>query len=236
MTTRPSRAADVPLRVPDLQLAQRLDPRDFHAFTRVCPDRPVARGATVFRAGDPATHLHVVARGQFKLVAPTPDGKERIVALCGPGDLFGEAFLADQATYRVDAVALSDGATCPMSLDDYRRLALEAPGFVVGFTQVVVERLLQCREHLARVEAPIRARVAAALLEQARRFGRDEGDGWWSLATDLRHEDLGALIGATRVSVTTAVASLRGAGVLLGTRGRYRLHEAGFEDAAEAVD
>lgn len=227
-----SPASDVPLRVSDMQLSKRLATSDFQAFVRVCPDRSFARGATVFHAGDPATHLHVVAQGQFKLVAPTPDGKERIVAVCGPGDLFGEAFLAEEATYRVDAIALTDAATCPMSLADYRRLALEAPGFVVGFTQVVVERMLQCREHLARLEAPVRTRVAAVLLEQARKFGHREAESWLVLDTTLRHEDIAALVGATRVSVTAAVASLRGAGVLDGTRGNYRLHERGIEDAA----
>ena len=65
------------------------------------------------------------------------------------------------------------------------------------------------------------------------RYGADAGDGWVELVTELRHDDLAAMVSATRVSVTSAFASLRQAGVLEGTRGRYRLHLAGLADAAE---
>lgn len=215
---------------------ERVPEPDLRAFMQVCPERAYRRGEYVFHAGDAAVHLHVVARGQVKLVAPTPDGRERILAICGPGDFFGEAFLgvAEGAAYRVDAVALSDAATCPMSHDDYRRLALHAPGFVLAFTQILAGKLFGCRDQLARIEAPIRVRVAELLLEQARRFGRDAGDGWADVDTELRHDDLAGMVPATRVSVTTAIAGLRADGVLEGTRGRYRVHLDGMAAAAEA--
>jgi len=215
---------------------QRVAPDDLRVFMRVCPERPIARGATLFHAGDPATHLHVVASGQVKLVAPMPDGRERIVAVCGPGDFFGEAFVEGDGRYRVDAVALSDAATCPMSREDYRRLALHAPGFVLAFTQILAGNLFGCRDQLARVESPIRARVAEVLLAQSRRFGQEDGGGWWRLDTELRHDDVAGMVPATRVSVTSAIASLRSAGVLEGTRGRYRLHHDGLAAAAEDLD
>jgi CRP/FNR family transcriptional regulator, cyclic AMP receptor protein len=211
---------------------ERVPAPDMRTFMTVCPERPYRRGATIFRAGDPATHLHVVATGQVKLVVPTPDGRERILAVCGPEDFFGEAFVDDGDVYRVDAVALTDAATCPMDHEDYRRLSLHAPGFVLAFTQILAGKLFACRDQLARVEAPIRARVAELLLEQARRFGEDRGGGWWTLDTELRHDDLAGMVPATRVSVTSAIASLRSAGMLEGTRGRYRLHLDGLAQAA----
>jgi len=215
---------------------ERVPSADMRTFMTVCPERPYPRGSTIFRAGDPATHLHVVATGQVKLVVPTPDGRERILAVCGPDDFFGEAFIDDGDVYRVDAVALTDAATCPMNHEDYRRLSLHAPGFVLAFTQILAGKLFSCRDQLARVEAPIRARVAELLLDQAGRFGRDEGGGWWQLETELRHDDLAGMVPATRVSVTSAIASLRSAGVLEGTRGRYRLHHAGLAEAASGAD
>jgi CRP/FNR family transcriptional regulator, cyclic AMP receptor protein len=214
------------------RLKARVPAPDMRTFMAVCPERPYARGTTIFRAGDPATHLHVVATGQVKLVVPTPDGRERILAVCGPEDFFGEAFVDDADVYRVDAVALTDTATCPMNHEDYRRLSLHAPGFVLAFAQILAGKLFACRDQLARVEAPIRVRVAELLLEQARRFGEDRGGGWWALDTELRHDDLAGMVPATRVSVTSAIASLRSAGVLEGTRGRYRLHLDGLAQAA----
>jgi len=214
---------------------ERVPATDMRTFMTVCPERPFPRGATIFRAGDPASHLHVIASGQVKLVVPTPDGRERILAVCGPDDFFGEAFIDDGDVYRVDAIALTAAATCPMNYDDYRRLSLHAPGFVLAFTQILAGKLFTCRDQLARVEAPIRSRVAELLLEQAQRFGSHQGDGWWHLETELRHDDIAGMVPATRVSVTSAIASLRGAGVLEGTRGRYRLHRDGLAEAAAGL-
>jgi CRP/FNR family transcriptional regulator, cyclic AMP receptor protein len=208
---------------------------DMRTFMTVCPERPYPRGSTIFRAGDPATHLHVVAAGQVKLVVPTPDGRERILAVCGPEDFFGEAFVDESDVYRVDAVALTDTATCPMNHEDYRRLSLHAPGFVLAFTQILAGKLFACRDQLARVEAPIRSRVAELLLEQAGRFGVSQAEGWWALDTELRHDDIAGMVPATRVSVTSAIASLRSAGMLEGTRGRYRLHLDGLAQVASGL-
>ncbi|MFN2322344.1 MAG: Crp/Fnr family transcriptional regulator [Trueperaceae bacterium] len=218
----------------DTGFKQRVGAADLRTFMQVCPERAHPRGSTLFRAGDPATHLHVVASGQVKLVVPTPDGRERILAVVGPDDIFGEAFVgAEDDVYRLDAVALTDVVTCPMDQEQYRRLALHAPGFVVAFTRILADKVFACRDQLARVEAPIRARIATELLAHGTRYGSDAGDGWVALDTELRHEDLAAMVSATRVSVTSAFASLRQAGVLAGTRGRYRLHLEGLADAAE---
>ncbi|MDF1522441.1 MAG: Crp/Fnr family transcriptional regulator [Trueperaceae bacterium] len=220
----------------DTGFSRRVSAADLRTFMQVCPERRYARGETLFHVGDPATHLHVVAKGQVKLVVPTLDGRERILAVVGPDDLFGEAFVGEDDVYRLDAVALTEVVTCPMDQEQYRRLALHAPGFVVAFTRILADKVFACRDQLARVEAPIRSRVAATLLEQATRYGEPADGGWLEWTTELRHEDLAAIVSATRVSVTSAVASLRQAGVLEGTRGRYRLHPEGLAAAAASYE
>lgn len=223
---------DRPWFVTDSGLAERLDDADRRVFMRVCPERDYRKGETVFREGDPAESLHVVAKGRIKLTRVTPDGRERILAIVGPDDMIGEAFLEQGALYRADAVALGDDVvTCPMSRGQFQQLSLQAPSFVLAFSEILARSLFSCRDRLTGSYAPIKVRVGRALLEQGRRFGRpsDEPD-WLDLETELRHEELASLIGATRVSVSTAISELRQDGLLEGTRGRYRLHVPGLED------
>lgn len=217
--------------VPDTGFGERLDPSDKRAFMRVCPDVTYPAGSTIFREGDPAEHLHVVAMGRVKLVRPTPDGRERILAIAGPDDLIGEAFLREDARYRADAIALGDAVTCPMSRGQFQRLSLQAPTFALAFAEILAESLFRCRDQVSADYAPIKVRVAQTLLDQARRFGR-EADGdpdWLELETELRHEEIASMIGATRVSVSTSMGELRRQGLLEGTRGRYRLHAPAIE-------
>ena len=223
--------SDRPWFVPDSGLTERLSDNDHRVFMRVCPERPYAPGTAIFREGDTADHLHVVARGRIKLVRYTPDGRERILAIVGPDDLIGEAFLQEDARYRADAVAMADAVTCPMSRDHFRQLSLQAPTFTMAFAEILAQNMFHCRDRLAGGYAPIKVRVAQALLEQAQRFGHAEevDPDWLQLDTPLRHEELAAVVGATRVSVSTAVAELRRDGVLEGTRGRYRMHAPALE-------
>ena len=213
-----------PWYVKDTHFNQRVSDEDMAVFMRVCPDRRFARGETIFYAGDPATNLHVLAQGQVKLVTPTVSGSERILAILGPNDFFGEAFLSESANYRVDAVALTDAVTCPVSREQFTEMSLKAPTFTLTFAEILASHLFDCREQLSSSYAPVRSRVVKTLLEQAERFGKPETEGWVQLSTHLKHEDLASMITATRVSVSMAISELRDEGLLEGTRGEYRLN------------
>jgi CRP/FNR family transcriptional regulator, cyclic AMP receptor protein len=198
-------------------------------FMRVCPERPFRRGEHLFHAGEPATHIHVVAEGQVKLVALTPTGHERVIAVLGPDDFLGEAFVIGIEHYQLDAVAITDVVSCPMNRDQFAQLALHAPAFTVRFAEILATSLVQCRELLSHALDPVKRRVAKVLLDQARRFGEPGPDGLVALRTGLRHEEIASLASATRVSASTAIAELRELGIVDGSRGSYRLSLAGLE-------
>ena len=217
--------------VRDTEFSERLDVRDHQLFMRVCPKRHFGRGETIFRTGDPATSLHVIAEGQIKLVAAAPGGHERILAICGPDDFIGEAFLHETQRYRVDAVALTPAVTCPMSREQFLELALRAPTFSLSFAEILADQLFGCREQLSYAYDPIKQRLVRVLLEQTERFGNPSGGGWCDLHTELRHDELASMVSATRVSVSTAFAELREHGFVEGSRGRYRIHVPSLENS-----
>lgn len=210
--------------VRDTEFSERLDLRDRQMFMRVCPEKRYARGEAIFRIGDPATSLHVIAKGQVKLVTAAPGGNERILAICGPNDFIGEAFLQEAQAYRVDAVVLTATVTCPMSREQFLELALRAPTFTLSFAEILASHLFGCREQLSSAYDPIKQRLVRTLLEQAERFGKRLGGGWCELRTELRHDELASMVSATRVSVSTAFAELRTRGFVEGSRGLYRIH------------
>lgn len=220
--------------IKDAAFVERLSREDMAVFRRVCPDRRYARGERIFHAGDPATDLHLVAQGQVKLVRPLANGNEHIAALCGPGDFIGESFLLEAARYRVDALALTEVVTCPVDRSQFLQLTLQAPALILAFAQVLAGHLGACREQLSASYAPVKARVLRVLWEQAERFGRPGEDGWLELSTQLKHEELAAMVTATRVSVSMAMAELREEGLLEGTRGEYRLNVGALQQAARA--
>jgi CRP-like cAMP-binding protein len=214
---------------------ERVDSRDRDVFLSACPERRFAPGEAIFRVGDLADSLHIIAEGKVKLVRPTMDGHERIVAVCGADDFIGEAFLRESDTYRVDAIALTQVMTCPISREQFRLVAARAPGFALTFTEVLASHLFYCRDQLSATYDPVRVRVTKILIEHAERFGSPPAGGWCLLKTELKHEDIAAIASATRVAVTMAMTELRGLGALRGSRGRYELNLERLQELVEDI-
>lgn len=64
------------------------------------------RGRPIYSEGDPAYTAFVVVSGATKLVSSALDGRQGMIALAGPGDLFGEdAFVSTTRMTRADAIA-----------------------------------------------------------------------------------------------------------------------------------
>lgn len=211
--------------VRDTAFSKRLSPEDMATFMQVCPEKHYRKGEVIFFAGDPATDLHIIVGGQVKLVSQAVGGSERILAICGPDDFIGGAFLTEEEHYRVDAVALTEMMTCPVSRNQFLQVSRLAPGFALTFAEILASHLFYCRQQLSDAFDPVKVRLAKSLIDMAGRFGRPfEEGGWYELQVKLRHEELSSLVSATRVSVTMAFTELRDEGLVKGSRGRYLLN------------
>jgi CRP/FNR family transcriptional regulator, cyclic AMP receptor protein len=148
--------------------------------------------------------------------------------------MIGEAFVFDQERYRVDAVALEEVGTCPMTRDAVRaaRGAERRPSPSPS-RRVLATNLFRCRDQLGQAYDPIRVRIAKLLIEHAHRSGVREPSGWHRLDTRLRHEEIASIVSATRVSITSTLTEMREMGLVQGTRGRYRLRLDGLATVAE---
>lgn len=109
-----------------------------------------------------------------------------------------------------------------MSKPQFLLMTEHTPNFAATFAGILAEGLFRCRDQLGHSIDPVRLRVALVLLDQVRRFGFAETDpGWWRLNTNLRHDEIAAMISATRVATTMAMTELKEQGLLKGTRGTY---------------
>jgi CRP-like cAMP-binding protein len=211
---------------------KRMGEQEMAQFVEHCSIRRYRRGDMLFRMLDPALELFIITEGQIKLVRATARGTERILAIGGPNDIVGEAFLSGKDCHRADAVALTDAAACVVTPEKYRLLVQQMPRFGQIFTEILSTRLFHCREYLVSSCDPVKIRVMKVLTELTYRFGKPLQVGWYELDTELGHDDIAAMVNATRVSVTTAFTELRDRGLLEGTRGQYRLNVPALESLA----
>lgn len=195
---------------------------------REAPRRELGKGEVLYRAGDPADSVYRVSEGLLKLGIDVMTGKERIVAVAGPGDTIG-ALIPGRATLRESAEALSPRVVVRV-LPHAAALQL-LPDELFHASGVQLEQL---RDALEDGELPVTARLARTLLRLGRRFGQHGADGVVRLTLPLTHENFAAMVGAARETTTALLGEMRERGVISGTRGRYAFHR--DELHAYAVD
>jgi CRP-like cAMP-binding protein len=172
----------------------------------------LSRGDVLFREGEPGDRLYVIAQGKIKLGRRSSDGRENLLSILGPGEMFGELSLFDPGPRTATASSVSDSVVYEL-----RHQALVAwvnahPKVATHLLGALARRLRRTNETLADlVFSDVPGRVAKALLDLSTRFGEPSDDGV-RVAHDLTQEELAQLVGASRETVNKALADFASRG------------------------
>ena len=183
-----------------------LDDQAFAALTEELTEVDLSRGSTLFHEGDPGDQLYFIIAGKIKLGRTAPDGRESLVAIMGPGELFGEMALFDPSPRSTSATAVSETRLAGLKHENLKKVIERSPDVSAQLLQALARRLRRTNESLADlVFSDVPGRVAKALLDLADRFGRPATDGIL-VAHELTQEELAQLVGASRETVNKALA------------------------------
>ena len=143
-----------------------------------------------------------------------PDGRENLLSVLGPGEMFGELSLFDPGPRTATASAVSDTVLLELSHPELIMWFERYPGVAKHLLEALARRLRRTNETLSDlVFADVPGRVAKALLDLSTRFGQPTDDGV-RVAHGLTQEELAQLVGASRETVNKALADFTSRGWL----------------------
>jgi CRP-like cAMP-binding protein len=194
--------------------------------------RRVPAGTTLFLEGDDADQLYVVLTGavniQKRAEEDELEGRVIHIARRGPGEHFGELALIDDETRMADAVTAEQTDLLIIRRDAFRRCVRERPELAFSVMKALARRQRESGERLAfQRENDVLRRVAALILAAVDALGATAGPPSSTLKVqiDLKrtHKQIGDEIGATRESVSRALATLERNGIVVavGRGGRF---------------
>lgn len=173
------------------------------------------KGAMLFVEGQPCHGLFVLCSGKAKLAASSQSGRSVIVRIAGAGEVLGlGAAVADRA-YEVSAEILEPGEVNFLSREDFLHFLQEFSEVSVRVAQHLGMELLRVHNQLSRIALgpTARAKLAGVLLDWGRSESSQEG-GKLEFHLRLSHEELGALIGSSRETVTRLLNDFRRRGLV----------------------
>ena len=172
----------------------------------------VSKGNTLFKEGDDGNRLYVVLEGKLKLGITSNDGRENLLSILGPGEMFGELSLFDPGPRTATATAVTDARLLSLAHDQVIGWVSEHPKVSLQLLGRLAQRLRRSNEVLADlVFSDVPGRVAKAIMDLGERFGVKKVDGLY-VNHDLTQEELAQLVGASRETVNKALADFAGRG------------------------
>ncbi len=189
-----------------------LDDDASHALRASMVALKLNKGQILFKEGEEGDRLYVVVHGKIKLGTTSADGRENLLSILGPGEMFGELSLFDPEPRTSTATAVTDARLVSLAHDAVMGLVTSSPQTSLELLRRLAQRLRKSNEVLADlVFADVPGRVAKAIMDLGERFGVQKEDGL-HVNHDLTQEELAQLVGASRETVNKALADFASRG------------------------
>ncbi|MGH3671423.1 MAG: Crp/Fnr family transcriptional regulator [Pseudonocardiaceae bacterium] len=185
---------------------QGVDPAAVQALESTLQPVNFPRAHVIFAEGELGDRLYIVLSGKVKIGRRSPDGRENLLAVFGPSDMFGELSIFDPGPRTSTATTVTEVSAVSMDRPALREWITQRPEIAEQLLRVVARRLRRTNNMLADlIFTDVPGRVAKALLQLAHDFGTHEG-GMLRVTHDLTQEEIAQLVGASRETVNKALA------------------------------
>ncbi|WP_457601151.1 Crp/Fnr family transcriptional regulator [Hydrogenivirga sp.] len=177
-------------------------------------------GEIIYSPEDEEDFIYFLKRGVVKLYRVEPEGREVVVALLGPGDIFGGISSYDRGSYGEFAQVMEDAFLCMVNRKLFFDRMSKNPTVMLKlnrFLGLITYELEMRLEDI--VSKSVLSRVSSVLIKLLDKFGDREG----RIGISLSHRDIATMVGATREATTLALNRLKNEGVIELARKRIRV-------------
>jgi CRP/FNR family cyclic AMP-dependent transcriptional regulator len=189
----------------ELELFSELNDQELEDVGSLAQIRNIPTDTTIFHEGDTADAIFVVVNGRVKVVTTSSDGKEFILTVLGPGQVFGEMALLEAAARSASVVTITEVELLVIKRDDFDHLLNTSPGISRKLMAILSRRLRRANskmESLAYMD--VAGRLARYLLDMALDHGQRLGNGWVVVRRPT-HSDIAHSIGTSRETVSRLI-------------------------------
>jgi CRP-like cAMP-binding protein len=192
-----------------------LDDRELASIANVAKTRRYAKDDVIFHADESGDVFCLIKEGQVKVTMISPEGKEIILSLLGPGEFFGEMALLDDEPRSATVVATEALELVTIWRSDFLQILGE--NFTIA-KKVLAELSKRLRNASNRIESlatmDVYGRLARFFLDLAREQGKTLDNGYVAV-TRPTHQAIANMIGTSRETVSRLIHDLMRQNLLL---------------------
>ncbi len=176
------------------------------AVARICIPKSLRRGEVLFHEGDTGHSMYLMAQGVVQLFRTSTDGKEVVIKLVRPGEIFGEVVLFERDTFPVGACAITPTQVFLLPKRQFDGLLEDEP-FRREFIAMLLSKQRYLSEQIFRLSAlDVEQRFFHFLRDQ---YGERE-----EYRIDLTKRDIAAAIDALPETLSRLLLKLKDEGTI----------------------
>jgi CRP-like cAMP-binding protein len=192
---------------------------DLATLAEQCLIYQMPKESTIFEQGDPCDRVWIVGDGRVKIVYQDVDGREVILEMIEPGEMFGGAVLFFPR-HPATARTAEDSTLYSLSSEAYTRLISTHPEVALKLLRIFGQRHLSFMKTRTLIGERVERRMAHILLKLADRAGRPAAEG--TLVTiPLSRQDLADMSGTTLETAIRTLSRFARDGLIRTERGGY---------------
>ena len=212
-----------------------LDERELQSIANVAKTRRYAKDDVVFHADESGDVFCLIREGEVKVTMISPEGKEIILSMLGPGDFFGEMSLLDDEPRSATVVATEPLDLVTIWRKDFLQILSE--NFSIT-KKVLAELSKRLRNASNRIESlatmDVYGRLARFFLDLAKDNGKVLENGYVAV-TRPTHQAIANTIGTSRETVSRLIHDLMKQNLLLSEGKTIYLRKTALDQFREEV-
>lgn len=151
----------------------------------------------IFSEGETPDWFFIVMRGKVKVTKLSHEGKEIILEVISPGDIFGGVAVLRGFPYPANAIAMEDTVVIKISRRNLMRLVDRFPNLMFCIAMNLGDRMKSSHDSLKNIALErVEARIAALLLKLVDKVGVKSPDGF-VIDMRLTKQDVADMVGTT---------------------------------------
>ncbi len=204
----------------DIALFKNLSEEEIKELSAYLTSSSYKKREHIFSEGDPPDWFYIVSTGKVKITRLSNEGKEVILEIISPGDIFGGVAVLKNFPYPANAVAMEDTEVLKISRKNLMRVVDRFPNLMYCIALQLGDRMKSSYESLKNIALErVEARIAALLLKLAGKVGVETNEG---LLIDMRltKQDVADMVGTTVETSIRTFSKFKKQGLLSDSDGK----------------
>src|SRR3972149_10935552 len=209
----------------NFNLLKGLEEGEMERLSKITTMQDFTKNQPVYFAKEPSSSIFFLKKGRVKLTRTSKDGKEMILGIINPGEVFGEMSFLDENERTDFATSIDSALLCAINKQEFKEFVEKSPELNLRITKLIGFRLKNYTEKIEELvfkDAP--QRVVLFLLKIAENTGKIIGNDVF-VKPFLKHQDIADLTACSRQTVNTVLTDLRKNKIISFDRRKLIIHK-----------